>query len=152
MTTSAAAGPAARKERAYIPKHRSAAFALLVALRALPQGSGSKQTLLEAAQPLCDASMTKPKPGTFATGWSAMATLVRKELVLRTANRLDSERGIMVEKGEYTYVCGVNLMMIIISRLVFCSPLVRKVHVDRQGGRACAEAGQGQRHGGRRQW
>ena len=46
-------------------------------------GALRKAALQEAAQPLCNASMTLPEAGGYYTAWSSMATLVKRKLVLR---------------------------------------------------------------------
>lgn len=73
----------------YIPLVRSGAYAMLMTLYQAslhPQYKGfmKKDEVIEAAQPLCDASLQKPdKVGSYYSAWSSMATLVRKGLVLR---------------------------------------------------------------------
>ena len=49
-------------------------------------GSLRKTALQEAAQPLCNASMTLPDAGGYYTAWSTMSTLVKRKLVLREGN------------------------------------------------------------------
>ncbi|KAI1166913.1 hypothetical protein F5B18DRAFT_604798 [Nemania serpens] len=74
-----------RKQKAYVPTLRSGAYALILALAALgeeaPVGM-TKAQLIEAAQPLCDASFTAPSdPTRFYTAWNSMKTLQEKDLV-----------------------------------------------------------------------
>lgn len=75
----------ARKAKPYVPKYRSGAYALMVALSGMdpdaPVGM-AKQDLIEAAELYCDSSFTAPSdPGQFYTAWNSMKTLLQKELV-----------------------------------------------------------------------
>jgi crossover junction endonuclease MUS81 len=74
-----------RKTALYVPKFRSGAYGLIVALSALDRDSNqalSKADLIEAAQSHCDASYTTPTdPTKFFTAWKSMHTLETKELV-----------------------------------------------------------------------
>lgn len=74
-----------RKTQPYVPKLRSGAYAILLALATLDQESNqaiSKDELIALAQPHCDASFTTPSdPTKFFTAWKSMQTLETKELV-----------------------------------------------------------------------
>ena len=74
-----------RKAPPYVPKLRSGAYALVLALATLDEENSqalSKKDLIEIAQPLCDSSFTAPSdPTQFYTAWKSMDTLVTKELV-----------------------------------------------------------------------
>ncbi|XP_077184674.1 structure-specific endonuclease subunit MUS81 isoform X3 [Paroedura picta] len=78
-----------RRARRYFPAQRSGAYAVLVALyqdssRPHTRGYLTKSELQRAAQPLCDKSFFLAGPGSKTTAWSAVSTLIRKELVLKT--------------------------------------------------------------------
>ena len=74
-----------RKAQPYVPKLRSGAYALVMALATLDEESNealSKTDLIEKAQPLCDSSFKIPSdPTKFYTAWKSMETLLSKELV-----------------------------------------------------------------------
>ncbi|KIW83793.1 hypothetical protein Z517_03039 [Fonsecaea pedrosoi CBS 271.37] len=74
-----------RKAQPYVPKYRSGAYGLIVALGTLDRESNQaipKPDLIELAQPHCDASYTVPSdPTKFFTAWKSMQTLESKELV-----------------------------------------------------------------------
>lgn len=76
-----------RKRRAqpYVPKLRTGAYALVMALSTLDQESNqaiSKEELKRLAQPHCDASFdVPPDPSKFYTAWQSIKTLESKELV-----------------------------------------------------------------------
>ncbi|XP_060108228.1 crossover junction endonuclease MUS81 isoform X2 [Heteronotia binoei] len=78
-----------RRARRYFPAQRSGAYAVLVALyqdsiRPDTHGYLTKSELQRVAQPLCDKSFFLAGPGSKTTAWSAISTLIRKELVLKT--------------------------------------------------------------------
>jgi crossover junction endonuclease MUS81 len=77
--------PKKRKTSAYVPKPRSGAFALIMALATLDQNDNkalSKNELIELAQPHCDSSFSVGSDTTkHYTAWSSMKTLETKELV-----------------------------------------------------------------------
>ncbi|XP_044304739.1 crossover junction endonuclease MUS81 isoform X2 [Varanus komodoensis] len=78
-----------QRGRRYAPTQRSAAYAVLLALYQDSMSSHSKGYLTKlelqrAAQPLCDKSFTLVDPGNKNNAWSAVSTLIRKELVLKT--------------------------------------------------------------------
>ncbi|XP_053226159.1 crossover junction endonuclease MUS81 isoform X2 [Podarcis raffonei] len=78
-----------QRGRRYFPDPRSGAFAILVALyqdSVNPHSRGflTKPELQRAAQPLCEKSFFLADPGSKNTAWSAISTLLRKELVLKT--------------------------------------------------------------------
>ncbi|KAI1118896.1 hypothetical protein F5Y14DRAFT_398094 [Nemania sp. NC0429] len=74
-----------RKQKPYVPALRSGAYALILALAGLGEDAPAGMTkaqLIEAAQPLCDASFTAPSDTTrFYTAWNSMKTLQEKDLV-----------------------------------------------------------------------
>ncbi|EXJ82969.1 crossover junction endonuclease MUS81 [Capronia epimyces CBS 606.96] len=74
-----------RKSQPYVPKLRSGAYALILALGTLDRESNqaiSKNDLMALAQPLCDSSFYAPSdPTKFYTAWKSMQTLENKELV-----------------------------------------------------------------------
>ncbi|ETE57429.1 hypothetical protein L345_16855, partial [Ophiophagus hannah] len=77
------------RARGYMPTRRSPAYAILLALNhntLKPESRGylTKPELQKSAQPLCDKSFFLADPGSKNTAWSAVSTLIRKELVLKT--------------------------------------------------------------------
>ncbi|KAJ3056111.1 Crossover junction endonuclease mus81, partial [Rhizophlyctis rosea] len=78
-----------RKTKAYMPRYRSASYALLMALydegRCQVGDYCSKQELITRAHPYSDASMDTPAAGqTFGyTGWSCMKKLLERQLIHR---------------------------------------------------------------------
>lgn len=77
-------GTPKRNRKAYVPTHRSGAYAILIALH--KYGTSTKNEIIEKAQHLCDKPFTKPDPGTYYTSWSSMKTLLDKELVTKKGN------------------------------------------------------------------
>ncbi|XP_025024692.1 crossover junction endonuclease MUS81 isoform X1 [Python bivittatus] len=80
---------AQHRARGYVPTRRSPAYAVLLALyrnTMNPDSRGylTKPELQKTAQPLCDKSFFLVDPGNKSTAWSAVGTLIRKELVLKT--------------------------------------------------------------------
>lgn len=75
----------ARKAQLYVPKLRSGAYAIVMALATLDEEGNqglSKNDLIEIAQPHCTSSFTAPSdPTKFFTAWNSMKTLESKELV-----------------------------------------------------------------------
>uniref|UniRef100_A0A8C6Y984 Crossover junction endonuclease MUS81 n=1 Tax=Naja naja TaxID=35670 RepID=A0A8C6Y984_NAJNA len=77
------------RARGYMPTRRSPAYAVLLALyhnTVKPESRDylTKPELQKSAQPLCDKSFFLADPGSKNTAWSAVSTLIRKELVLKT--------------------------------------------------------------------
>ena len=74
-----------RKVQAYVPKYRSGAYGLIMALGTLDRDGNqaiSKPDLINLAQDHCDSSYTVPSDTTkFFTAWKSMQTLASKELV-----------------------------------------------------------------------
>ncbi|KAI2629699.1 crossover junction endonuclease MUS81 [Hypoxylon sp. NC1633] len=74
-----------RKAKPYVPTLRSGAYALILGLATLEEGTRNgltKSQLIEVAQPLCDASFTAPpNPTSFYTAWNSMKTLLDKDIV-----------------------------------------------------------------------
>ena len=90
----------ARQPAAYVPKKRSGAYALMVALHAIDEteGCATKERLVALAQPHCDASFTAPSdPSKTYTAWSSMSTLVSKHLVHQ--RRGNPKRYSLTEEG-----------------------------------------------------
>ncbi|KAJ3216003.1 Crossover junction endonuclease mus81 [Dinochytrium kinnereticum] len=91
---------ASRAERQYIPRYRSAAWAILVTLRTQSRGVGylSKSDVIKFAQDHCDAPFTSTGAATsIYSGWSSMATLIDKDLVARYGN---PPRFCLTEEGK----------------------------------------------------
>ncbi|KAG7009579.1 crossover junction endonuclease [Physcia stellaris] len=73
-----------RKSKPYVPKLRTGAYAILMALSALDEDSDprlTKQEICLLAQEHCEASFTASEPGKFYTAWNSMKTLEDKDLV-----------------------------------------------------------------------
>ncbi|KAI1499156.1 crossover junction endonuclease MUS81 [Biscogniauxia marginata] len=74
-----------RRTKPYVPTLRSGAYALIIALSSLEEGTRigmTKARLIEAAQKHCDTSFTAPSdPTKFYTAWNSMKTLLDKDLV-----------------------------------------------------------------------
>ncbi|EXJ87827.1 hypothetical protein A1O1_04754 [Capronia coronata CBS 617.96] len=74
-----------RKSQPYVPKLRSGAYALILALGTLDRETNQaipKNDLMALAQPHCDSSFYAPSdPTKFHTAWKSMQTLENKELV-----------------------------------------------------------------------
>lgn len=79
-----------RKTQPYVPKLRSGAYALVMALGELDQETNQaipKDELMAKAQPHSDASFYAPSdPTKFYTAWQSMKTLESKELVCTKGN------------------------------------------------------------------
>ncbi|KAK7890657.1 Crossover junction endonuclease mus81 [Exophiala xenobiotica] len=77
--------PKKRKAQPYVPKLRSGAYALIMALATLDQESNQaipKDELIRLAQPHCDSSFDVPSdPTKFYTAWQSIKTLESKELI-----------------------------------------------------------------------
>eukprot|EP00124_Ichthyophonus_hoferi_P003305 Ihof_evm2s280 gene=Ihof_evmTU2s280 len=74
--------------RQYIPSHRSGGYAIIKALYLTNQGREpmTKEELIKCAQEHCDSSFITPLQGKYQTAWSSMATLVKKDLVIKKSN------------------------------------------------------------------
>ncbi|CAH3044617.1 unnamed protein product [Pocillopora meandrina] len=75
----------------YVPAFRSGPYALIVTLyqhnqRLNNPGYMTRAELQREAQSLCDASFTKPDPGSHYTAWSSMSTLIKKGFITKTSN------------------------------------------------------------------
>ena len=84
-------GGRAKRQRTYVPRRRSAAHAILIALYRASQTDGyrghmSKAEIVAKAQPLCDASFTIVKAGSQYAGWASMKTLIGKGMVEKAGN------------------------------------------------------------------
>jgi crossover junction endonuclease MUS81 len=77
--------PKKRKTQMYVPKQKSGAYAIVLALSTLDPASNnalSKADVIQIAQPYCDASFTVGTDTTkHYTAWASMKTLETKELV-----------------------------------------------------------------------
>ncbi|KAI8929853.1 hypothetical protein BC831DRAFT_395861 [Entophlyctis helioformis] len=75
-------------ERVYVPRYRSGAYAILLALHLHAPVSNfmSKHEIITAGEAYSDSSFTIPNAnkGANHTAWSSMSTLVAKDLVFRT--------------------------------------------------------------------
>jgi crossover junction endonuclease MUS81 len=86
-STDPASAPVPKRSRTqipYVPRYRSGAYALLVALYELGiRDTGiSKTVLIRHAQPHSQHSFVEPEVGTRYTAWSSMRTLLAKELIV----------------------------------------------------------------------
>lgn len=99
-----------RKTQLYVPKLRSGAYALVMALATLDEGGHqalSKKDLIDLAQPFCDSNFLTPSdPTKFYTAWKSMQTLETKELVCTKGHPTKrwylSDEGWEVAKGMKT--------------------------------------------------
>ncbi len=84
------------KSSLYVPKIRSGAYALLLALGTLKRDEEiHKEALIQLAQEHCDSSFTVPNQANkYYTAWSSMKTLIDKDFV--------SEKGRPVRKYALT--------------------------------------------------
>lgn len=90
----------ARTVKQYIPKPRSGAYAIILALSAQagPGRGMTKSELQREAQPFCDSSFTVPSdPSKFYTAWKSMDTLLNKELVCVVGR--PTSRYLLTEEG-----------------------------------------------------
>ncbi|CUS21850.1 LAQU0S04e02234g1_1 [Lachancea quebecensis] len=90
----------AKKKRRYVPKRRSGAYAILLGLleSSPPRVGSSKNEIVAAAHKYCDHSFL-PNPSTrdFHSGWSAIKTLLARELVVEEGR---PKRFILTTEGE----------------------------------------------------
>ncbi|KAJ3104911.1 Crossover junction endonuclease mus81 [Phlyctochytrium planicorne] len=86
----------ARLEKQYIPKYRSASWAILIVLRAHGRSAGymSKSEVIKHAQQHCDTPFIS---ASMYNGWSSMALLIEKDLVARYGN---PPRFCLTEEGK----------------------------------------------------
>ena len=99
-----------RKTQLYVPKLRTGAYALVMALATLDEGGNqalSKKDLIDLAQPFCDSNFLTPSdPTKFYTAWKSMQTLETKELVCTKGHPTKrwylSDEGWEVAKGMKT--------------------------------------------------
>ncbi|RKP36400.1 hypothetical protein BJ085DRAFT_14155 [Dimargaris cristalligena] len=86
------AEPAPRRRRTaaeYVPRYRSGAFSILIALHLLTVENRfwfAKNDIIRLAQNFCDATFDLSARGNQYTAWSTMKTLVDRELVYRFGN------------------------------------------------------------------
>ncbi|XP_077598472.1 structure-specific endonuclease subunit MUS81 [Stigmatopora nigra] len=78
-----------KKKKDYAPQKGSAGYAVLLTLyrdsqMAASKGFMYKMELQARAQHLCQKSFTTPEVGSKYTAWSAVATLVRRNLLIKT--------------------------------------------------------------------
>ncbi|RMX48456.1 hypothetical protein pdam_00015202, partial [Pocillopora damicornis] len=83
--------PKRKVSNEYVPAFRSGPYALIVTLyqhnqRLNNPGYMTRAELQREAQSLCDASFTKPDPGSHYTAWSSMSTLIKKGFITKTSN------------------------------------------------------------------
>ncbi|TGO61777.1 hypothetical protein BOTNAR_0123g00020 [Botryotinia narcissicola] len=79
----------ARKPKPYVPKLRSGAYAIMLALGTQPRNSRigiTKEEIIALAQPFCDTSFTQTRPSEFFTAWNSMKTLINKDFVYTKKN------------------------------------------------------------------
>nr|XP_061810854.1 crossover junction endonuclease MUS81-like [Nerophis lumbriciformis] len=84
-------GMAKKRKKEYAPQKGSAGYAVLLTLYRHSQIAGSKgfmykRELQEQAQHLCEKSFTVPELGSKYAAWSAVATLVKRNLLIKTHN------------------------------------------------------------------
>ncbi|KAF7951739.1 hypothetical protein EAE96_007038 [Botrytis aclada] len=79
----------ARKPKPYVPKLRSGAYAIMLALGTQPRNSRvgiTKEEIIALAEPFCDTSFTQTRPSEFFTAWNSMKTLINKDFVYTKKN------------------------------------------------------------------
>ncbi|KAJ3226374.1 Crossover junction endonuclease mus81 [Chytriomyces hyalinus] len=98
-TADTAPQPAPKRVRKveYVPKYRSGAWAILVALKQGGQGYMSKHDIVQSGQEHADMPLDTPGAGTMYSGWAAMKGLKEKELVMAYGN---PPRFCLTEEGE----------------------------------------------------
>ncbi|KAM9834439.1 crossover junction endonuclease MUS81 [Syngnathus typhle] len=84
-------GATKRKKREYAPQKGSGGYAVLLTLYRHSQAAGSKgfmfkMELQTQAQHLCQKSFTVPEIGSKYAAWSAVATLIKRNLLMKTHN------------------------------------------------------------------
>ncbi|KAI2640559.1 crossover junction endonuclease MUS81 [Hypomontagnella submonticulosa] len=93
-----------RKARPYVPTLRSGAYAIIMGLAELEEGSRTgitKTQLIEVAQPYCDASFTAPPdPKSYYTAWNSINTLVEKDLVCERRTKVKRTYSLTEEGWE----------------------------------------------------
>uniref|UniRef100_A0AAR5QHU9 Crossover junction endonuclease MUS81 n=1 Tax=Dendroctonus ponderosae TaxID=77166 RepID=A0AAR5QHU9_DENPD len=96
-----------KSSKSYVPKYRSGAYAILIALYGQSKledypGYLLKADIIKHGKDFLDSSFTKPEPGSRYTAWSSMATLISKRLVSKVSNpakfSLTDEGRILAEK------------------------------------------------------
>ena len=90
-----------RKAKLYVPTLRSGAYALLIALSSVPEGSDQglpKNEAIRLAEGYCDSSFTAPSdPTKFYTAWNSIKTLETKDLVYIKGRPL--KKYVLTEEG-----------------------------------------------------
>ncbi|XP_077356145.1 structure-specific endonuclease subunit MUS81 [Festucalex cinctus] len=84
-------GMTKRKKKEYAPQKGSGGYAVLLTLYRHSQNAGSKgfmfkMELQAQAQHLCDKSFTVPELGSKYAAWSSVATLIKRNLLMKTHN------------------------------------------------------------------
>ncbi|XP_036356840.1 crossover junction endonuclease MUS81-like isoform X2 [Octopus sinensis] len=77
--------PSGSKTKAYVPKHRSGAYAVLVTLFRSQKEHMTKEELIREAQPLSETSF-KSVGDSYYSAWSSVRTLIKKELVVKQSS------------------------------------------------------------------
>lgn len=78
-----------RKTKTYVPKLRSGAYAIMLALGTQPRNSRigiTKEEIIALAEPYSDHSFTQTRPSEFFTAWNSMKTLINKDFVYTKKN------------------------------------------------------------------
>ena len=93
------------KQRPYIPSYRSGAYAIIMTLLMESQkdyfcGYMTKREIIEKAQIYCDAPFVSTGPGKFYSGWTAMKTLLEKNLVIKEGSSAHTRYYLSKEGGE----------------------------------------------------
>uniref|UniRef100_A0A3Q2Z2B7 Crossover junction endonuclease MUS81 n=1 Tax=Hippocampus comes TaxID=109280 RepID=A0A3Q2Z2B7_HIPCM len=102
-----------RKKREYMPQKGSGGYAVLLALYRHSQTAGSKgfmfkMELQAQAQHLCHKSFTVPELGSKYAAWSAVATLVKRNLLMKTHNPARyslTEEGVSLAQRLHSAAC-----------------------------------------------
>ncbi|XP_051920219.1 crossover junction endonuclease MUS81 isoform X2 [Hippocampus zosterae] len=102
-----------RKKREYMPQKGSGGYAVLLALYRDSQTAGSKGFMFKIelqaqAQHLCHKSFTVPELGSKYAAWSAVATLVKRNLLIKTHNPARyslTEEGVSLARRLHSAAC-----------------------------------------------
>jgi hypothetical protein len=103
--TKSSSGTQTIRKRPYIPSYRSGAYAILMTLLVESQkdyfcGYMTKREIIEKAQIYCDAPFVPTGPGKFYSGWTAVKTLIEKNLVIKEGSSSAHTRYYLSKEGE----------------------------------------------------
>uniref|UniRef100_A0A0L8I9R1 Crossover junction endonuclease MUS81 n=2 Tax=Octopus bimaculoides TaxID=37653 RepID=A0A0L8I9R1_OCTBM len=84
------------KTKAYVPKYRSGAYAVLLTLFRSQKECMTKEELIREAQPLSETSF-KSVGDSYYTAWSSVRNLIKKELVVKQNSPARREEVVLVD-------------------------------------------------------